>query len=108
MMTFTSSADLSRLHKTDLAQPVIRKLADGLFSETHPVTIALMEPHDIGHPLTKLSTVKDIQLEGILEQQGMYLIALETDYGYGIVLIVPQADWLSNELYQCIEDNLYN
>ena len=108
MMTFTSSADLSRLHKTDPAQPVIRKLADGLFSDTQPVTIALMEPHDIDHPLTLLSNAEDVTLEGVLKQQGMYLIGLETDYGFGIVLVVPNEDWLSSELYQCIEDNLYH
>ena len=85
MMTFQSSADLSRLQQTDPARTVITKLANGLFSDNQPVTIALMEPRDIDHPLTQLSTANDIHLEGILEQQGMYLIALETDYGYGIV-----------------------
>ena len=110
-MTFTSSADLSRLHKTDPALPVVTKLADGLFTDNtnaFPDVIALMEPHDVGHPLAELSTADDIQLEGILEHQGMYLIALETDYGYGIALVIPKEEWLSGELYKCIEDNLYN
>ena len=43
MMTFSSRADAARLHKTDPAHPVITKLADGLFSDTQPVTVALMD-----------------------------------------------------------------
>lgn len=107
-MTFSSHSDLSRLHQTDPALPMITKLADGLFSDTQPVTVALMEPHDIDHPLTQLSNAEDVTLEGVIERENMFLIALQTDYGYGIVLAIPDEDWLSGELYQCIEDNLYH
>ena len=108
MMTFQASADLSHLQQTDLARPVITKLANGLFSETDPVTIALMQPDDIDPPLSDLFGAEDVTLEGIIERENMFMLALETAYGYGIILVVPQADWLSNELYQCIEDNLYH
>ena len=108
MITFKTSADLSRLETTDPAHPIITKLADGLFSETQPVTIALMEPDDIGHPLTQLSNAEDVTLEGVIERENMFLIALQTNYGYGIVLAIPNEDWLSGELYQCIEENLYH
>lgn len=108
MLTFKSEADLSRLKSTNPAQSVVTKLADGLFSETQPITIALMEPHDIGHPLTLLSNAKDVSLEGIIERENMYLVVFQTDYGYGIVLAVPNEDWLSNELYQSINENLYH
>ena len=47
MMTFKSSADLLRLQQTDPAQPVITELANGLFSDTDPVTITLMQSHDV-------------------------------------------------------------
>ena len=46
--------------------------------------------------------------EGIIERENMFLIALQTDYGYGIVLVIPSEDWLSGELYKCIENNLYH
>jgi len=108
MMTFTSSADLSRLQKTDPAHPVITKLAHGLFSDTQSVTVVLMEPHDIGHPLTQLSTAEDVTLEGIIERENIFMIALQTDYGYGIVLAIPDEDWLTGHLRGCIEENLYN
>ena len=108
MMTFTSSADLSRLHRTDPAQPVITRLAHGLFSDTQPVTVALMEPHDIDNPLTELGDAEDVTLEGIIEQENMFLVALQTAYGYGIVLAIPDEDWLSAHLRLCIEENLYN
>ena len=107
MKTFTSSADLQRLDQTDPAQPVITKLANGLFSETQPVTIALMQSHDVDHPLTQLSKADDVSLEGIIKQENMYLIVLQTDYGYGIVLAIPDEDWLTSELRRCIEQNLY-
>jgi len=108
MMVFNSSADLLRLQETDPARPVINKLANGLFTDTQPVTVALMEPHDIGHPLAQLSNAEDVTLEGIIERENMFLIVLETDYGFGIILVVPNEDWLSGELYQCIEENLYH
>ncbi len=108
MMTFKSSADVARLHKTDLAHPVITKLADGLFLDTQPVTIALMEPHDVDPPLADLCSTEDVTLEGIIEQGGIFLIALQTHYGYGLVLAIPDADWLTGELRLCIKENLYH
>ena len=108
MMTFSSRADAARLHKTDPAHPVITKLAHGLFSDTQPVTVALMEPHDIDHPLTQLSNAEDVTLEGIIERENMFMIALQTDYGYGLVLAIPDEDWLNGHLRLCIEENLYN
>ena len=108
MMTFSSPVDLLRLPYTDTAQPVITKLAHGLFSDTQPVTITLMQPDDINPPLADLCSAEDVRLEGIIEQAGMFLVALKTDYGYSIVFVVPDEDWLSSELRQCIEENLYH
>jgi len=108
MMTFQSSTDLSRLHKTDPAQPLISKLAKGLFSEDLPVTITLMQPDDEIPPLADLCTAEDVTLEGIIERENMFLVALHTDYEYSIVLVIPNEDWLSGELYKCIEENLYH
>ena len=108
MMTFSSSSDLSRLSNTDPAHPVISTLTSNLFTDNEPVTIALMESHDTDHPLAELCNAEDVSLEGILQKQGMYLIALETDYGYGIVLVIPDDDFLTSEMHQCIEQNLYN
>ena len=107
-MTFSSPADLSRLQQTHPAQPLITKLANGLFSDTQPVTVALMEPDDIDHPLTHIGNAEDVILEGIIERENMFLVALKTDYGYGIVLAIPDEDWLSGHLRLCIEENLYN
>ena len=108
MMTFTSSADLSRLQQTDPAHTVIAKLADGLFSDTRPVTITLLQPDDTDPPLADMCSAEDVTLEGILERENMFLIALQSHYGFGIVLAIPDADWLTSEFRQCIEDNLYN
>jgi len=107
-MTFSSPADLSRLHQTDPAHPLIAKLADGLFSDTDPVTITLMQSDDIDPPLADLFGAEDVTLEGILERENMFLIALQTDYGYGIVLVIPDQDWLNSELHLCIEENLHH
>ena len=106
MMTFKSSADLSRLQHTDPAHPVISTLIDNF--KTDPVTIALMQPGDVNHPLAELFNAEDVSLDGVVQQQGMYLIVLQTDYGYGIVFVVPNAGWLGGELRQYIEHNLYN
>ena len=115
MLKFTSTADLLRLHQTDPAQPVITKLANSLFSETSntdndPVTITLMQSHDVDNPLTELCNAEDVSLEGVIEheQGGMYLVVLQTDYQYGLVLVIQDEDWLTSELRQCIEQNIYH
>jgi len=106
MMTFSSSADLSRLHNTDPAHPVINILANVLFSESQPTAIALMQSHDSDYPLTEIFDAEDVTLEGVIEQQGMYLVALQTEYDYGLVIVIPDEDWLTGELRQCIELNI--
>ena len=108
MMTFKSSSDLSRLQQTHPAQPVIAKLANGLFSENQPVTITLMQSHDVDHPLAELCNAEDVSLEGVIEQGGVYLVVLQTDYGYGIVFVIPDEDWVNDQLRECITQNLYN
>ena len=107
-MIFKSSTDLPRLQQTDPALPVITKLANGLFSDTQPVTITLLQPDDTEPPLADLYSAEDVTLEGIIEQAGIFLIALQTHYGFGIVLAIPNEDWLGGEFRQCIEENLYN
>ena len=106
MMTFTSSSDLSRLQHTDPAHPVISTLISNL--QTDQITIALMQPHDHDHPLAELCNAEDVSLEGVVEQGGVFLIVLQTDYQFGIVFVVPDADWLDGELRGSIEQNLYN
>ena len=108
MLTFTSSADLVRLQSTDPAHPVISTLTSNLFTDNEPVTIALMQPHDTDHPLTEICNAEDVSLDGILQEQGMYLIVLQTNYQYGIVFVIPNAEWLGGELRGYIEQNLYN
>lgn len=108
MMTFSSPADLSHLHDTDSAHPVISTLTSSLFADSYPVTVALMESHDTDHPLAELCNAGDVSLEGIIERSGMFLIVFQTDYQYGIVLVIPDEDWLTGELRLCIEENIYN
>ena len=110
MMIFNSSAELLRLKQTHPAHPVVTKLANGLFSETHetdPVTVALMQPDD-DHPLAELCNAEDVTLEGVIERENMFLVVLQTDYGYGIVLVIPDEDCLTSELRQSIELNIYH
>ena len=106
MMTFKSSADLSRLQHTDPAHPVISTLIDNF--KTDPVTIALMENHDADHPLAELCNAEDVSLEGVIEQDSIFLVVLQTDYQYGLIIVIPDAEWLNDNLRLCIEENLYN
>ena len=106
MMIFKSSSDLSRLQSTDPAHPVISTLMGNLNND--PVTIALMQLGDIDNPLAELCSAEDVYLEGVIEQGGVFLIVLQTDYGYGLIIVVPNAEWLGGELRNCIEQNLYN
>jgi hypothetical protein len=106
MLKFTSSADLSRLHKTDPAHPIISLMVDNLFSDASQDVITLMESHDIAHPLTELCNAEDVSLEGVIEQKGNYLVVLQTKYDFGLVIVVPNTEWLGGELRQSIEQNL--
>ena len=106
MLKFTSTADLSRLQNTDPAHPVISTMVSNLFTDNDPVTITLLQSHDADHPLAELCNAEDVSLDGVIQQGGMFLIVLQTDYGYGIVLVIPDEDWLSGELRRCIELNL--
>ena len=81
---------------------MITELVHGLINND-PVTIALLQSHDITHPHAELCTAEDISLEGIIEQTGMSLVVLQTDHHYGVVLAIPDGDWLTGELRRCIE-----
>ena len=107
MMTFKSSADLSRLQETDPAHPVISTMIDNDALDTDNI-IALMESHDMGRrtELWDHCNPDSVSLEGILEQQGMYLVVLQTGDQFGVVVVIPDAKWLSGELRRCIELNL--
>jgi len=108
MLRFSTLDDLARLPQSDPALSVITKLANGLFTEALPITITLMQPDDEAPPLADLCRAEDIILEGVIEQENMFMIALHTDYQHSIVLVIPNKDWLNSELYQCISDNLYH
>lgn len=105
MMKFTSSDDLARLPETDPAYPVISKLVDGLITDvvedelSHGLIIALAEHTDTDTPLSHLS------FDGVTKLQGMYITVLLTRDKYRVV-VIPDADWVSDELRQCIEPNL--
>jgi len=107
MLTFKSEADLSRLKTTDPAHPVISRMIEYDALDTDNI-IALMEPHDIGRrtELWDHCHPGSVSLEGILHKQGMYLVVLHTEMQFGIVVVIPDASWLTGDLRQSIQQTL--
>ena len=121
MLKFTSERDLSSLPPDDPSRTLIADLIQHLITDTlttdHPYVpdadgfIALVEPDDIGEPLTTIwpdteVTLTSVPWEGITYRDGHYLAIYLANNQYGIVFVIPDEDWLGDELTNYLEDHL--
>ena len=121
MLKFTSEADLLRLNPANPAYPIVSDLVQRIITESYKTEypydpeadgwIALIEPGDIDRPLTEIwgddaYDLVSIPYEGISLQDGMYLAAFLANNQFGILFVIPDADWLGRELRECIETHL--
>jgi hypothetical protein len=119
MLIFKSVDDITRLPETDPAHSVIATLVDGLITQTFKTDypydpesdgfIALIEPDDVDRPLTEIWddwSLTDIPWEGITKQGDFFIAVFLANDQYGIVFVIPDSDWVTRNLRQCIEDNL--
>jgi hypothetical protein len=121
MIQFKSISDLSKLSLDDPAYPIIDDLAKRLLvtdeSTAYPYDpeadgwIVLIEPEDIDRPLTEIwgddaYSLIQTPFEGVTLEKGMFVAVFLANNRFGLVFVIPDEDWLPDELRNVLEDNL--
>jgi hypothetical protein len=121
MIQFKSISDLSKISRDDPAYPVIEDLAQKLLVTTQSMArpydpeadgwIVLIEKGDVDRPLTDIWGEDAYRLintpwEGVSNQDGFYIAVFLANNDFGLVFVIPDADWLPDELRNVLDDNL--
>jgi hypothetical protein len=119
MITFKSTEDLNKLSPDDPAHATVKELIEQLISAyTTPGQpydaedygyIILIEPEDAQRELDELwdgCTLLNIPWEGIMLRGGFYIGIWLANNEYGLTFVIPDADWVTGELRDFIEDIL--
>ena len=119
MLTFKSPQDISKLSPDDPAFPLVRELIDDLITaytwEGHPYNpdwygyIILIEPEDVDRELDELwegCKLLNIPWEGIMLRDDFFIAIYLANNEYGLSFVIPDADWVTGELREMIEDIL--
>lgn len=120
MLTFKSSADVRQLDPTHPALPVVAELVRVLISaytapgETYNADdygyVVLVEEGEQDLPLTAIGRgeyrLATIPWEGITREGDHYVAVVLCNDDYGLVFVIPDADWLGAELRDVITDHL--
>ena len=119
MITFKSTEDLNKLSPDDPAHDTVKELIEQLISAYSPPGraydaeddgyIILIEPEDADRELDELwdgCTLLNIPWEGIMLRDGYYTAIYLANNEYGLTFAIPDADWVTGELRELIEDIL--
>ena len=119
MITFKSPEDLSKLSPDDPAHDTVKELIDQLITAYSPSGrsydpeddgyIILIEPEDADRNLDELwdgCTLLNIPWEGVFLQGAFYVGIALLNNEYGLTFVIPDADWVTGELRELIEDIL--
>lgn len=122
MISFKSPDELTtKLPPDHPAQPIIEDLAKKLLVTTASMVrpydpeadgwLVLVEEIDIDRPLTEIWAddayrLIDIPFEGTTLQKGMYVSVFLASNQFGLVFVIPDEEWLPDELRNVLEDNL--
>lgn len=119
MLTFKSVSDLSKLDTQDSAYPIIEDLVQRLCvdipQEAHHYDpedhgwVNLVCPDDMHRTITEIWddwTLLDVQWEGVMYKDGHYIAIFLADNEKGFIFVVPDQDWLTDELRTILEDHL--
>ncbi|KHF25274.1 hypothetical protein [Solemya velum gill symbiont] len=121
MLQFKHPSDISQLSPSDPAHPVTQDLISRLIT---PLTspsghydndaygwIVLIQEGDLERPLTDVWpdgewTLLDIPWEGILLRDGFFQAIYLANNDFGLVFIIPDAEWLSQSVREMLEKHL--
>ena len=119
MITFKSTEDLSKLPEVHPAYATIKELIEQLITAYSPTGrsydpeddgyIILIEPQDVDRTLDELwdgATLLSIPWEGLFLQGDFYIGIYLANNEYGLTFVIPNADWVTGELRDMIEDIL--
>ena len=120
MITFKTPDDLSKLSPADPAHPIIKDLSGKLLTAEimeRPYDpeadgyLVLIEEGNINRPLTEIwgddaYSLIDVPWEGVTRQDGFYIAIFLANNDFGLVFVIPDEDWLPDELVEVLEDNL--
>jgi len=119
MITFKSTEDLSKLSPDDPAYATVKELIEQLISAYSPPGrtydaeddgyILLVQKNDAQRTLDELwdgCTLLNIPWEGIFLRDGFYIAIYLANNEYGLTFVIPDADWVTGELREMIEDIL--
>ena len=119
MITFKSTEDLAKLPPDDPAFPTVKDLVNRLIAEHTPPGgtynaddygyVILIEESNVNRTLDEIwdgCRLLDIYWEGIMKQGDFFIAIYLANNEYGLVFVVPDADWVDGELRQMIEDTL--
>jgi len=119
MREFKSVEDLSKLSPNHPAYPIVKDLVKRLiinyiaegydYKPEDDGWIVLIEEQDKNRVLTEIWsdwTLLDIPWEGISLVGGFYQAVFLANDQFGLVFLIPNAPWLSNNLRRMIDDHL--
>ena len=119
MLTFKSTEDLSKLPENHPAHATVEELIVQLITAYSPPGrsydpeddgyVILIEPEDADRELDELwdgCTLLNIPWEGIMLRDGFYIAIYLANNEYGLTFVIPDADWVTGELRELIEDIL--
>ena len=119
MLTFKQPADLAKLPPDDPAHDTVEELIEQLISAYSPPGRAydpeddgyliLIEPEDADRNLDELwdgCTLLHLPWEGVFLQGDFYIAIYLANNEYGLTFVIPDADWVTGELRELIEDIL--
>ena len=119
MIIFKSTSDLSKLSPDDPAFSTVEELIEQLITSYSPPGrpydpeddgyVILIEEGDVDRTLDELwdgCTLLNIPWEGIMLQGDFYRAIYLANNEYGLTFVIPDADWVTGELRELIEDIL--
>ena len=119
MIKFKSTEDLNKLSPDDPAYPTVKELVDQLITAYSPPGrtydaeidgyVILIEKSDVNRELDELwdgCTLLNIPWEGIMLRDGFYIAIWLANNEYGLTFVIQDADWVTGELREFIEDIL--
>ena len=119
MITFKSIEDLSKLPENHPAHATVEELIEQLITAYSPPGraydaeddgyIILVEPEDVDRELNELwdgASILTIPYEGIFLRDNFFVAIYLANNEYGLTFVIPNADWVTGELRELIEDIL--
>ncbi len=115
MKIIKSRTDLSQIPPTDLSYPIMDDLVRCLIDDYSPYDpeadgfLVLIQESDTDGPLIGIWddwTLLDIPWEGATKEDGFFKAIFLANNEFGIVFLIPDAEWVNGKLREALEYHL--